>query len=87
MEKTYTSIGDLFTREEIEKAFNVFQEYGVMAVLADDEGKPVSSLNDRLKANVVTPEVMARIDKQTGQANDATYLCYVLQYGFAMTQG
>lgn len=62
------TIGQLFTKDEIKKAMKIVR----------DNPQP----NDLLKRDVLTPEVMARIDETTGQENNIDYLCYALQYAF-----
>lgn len=85
-EKKEIKIGDLFTDDELRAALKVIEEFRAMSVLASEIGAvPVLNLNDRLQAQVVTPAVMERINRETGQKNDPDYLCYVLQYAHTMS--
>lgn len=79
------TIADLFTEQELKKAF---------AIIAESERKksylggiPAQTLNDMLQREVVTPAVMQRINEKTGQENNTTYFCYVLQHAYTQTQG
>lgn len=56
---------DLFTRKEIEAAKSIVRKGGSATEIA---------------SAIVTPSVMQRIDKQTGQANDRRYMAYRLMY-------
>ena len=59
---------DVFTPEEVERAAEIVRE--------EDLGRLVS----RLKNEIVTEEVMARIDRETGQENDRRYMAYRLEW-------
>ena len=54
---------DLFTTKEVEAAKSIVRSGGSATQIA---------------AMVVTPKVMHRIDKQTGQTNDRRYMAYRL---------
>lgn len=56
---------DLFTRKEVEAAKGIVRGGGGA---------------DEIMATIVTPSVMARIDKRTGQTNDREYMAYRLMY-------
>lgn len=58
---------NLFTADEVRRAKDI--------VAKTDLGEV-----QRKMATIVTSEVMARIDKQTGQTNDRAFMCYALEY-------
>jgi hypothetical protein len=66
MTKTST-IGDVFTKAEIKKAQKLFAKC-----------KP-GEFNKRVVAEIVEP-AMPRINKATGQENDARYFGYLLEH-------
>jgi hypothetical protein len=66
MTKTST-IGDVFTKTEIKKAQKLFAKC-----------KP-GEFNKRVVAEIVEP-AMPRINKATGQENDARYFGYLLEH-------
>lgn len=57
---------DLFTENEVRKARKLLAE----------SSTPHSDILDQ----IVTPEVMARIDLATNQRNDRTYMAYRLEF-------
>lgn len=59
---------DLFTEEEVRRAKKIIAEA--------KEATP----HNRLRDEVVTEEVMQRIDQETGQQNDRNYMAYRLEY-------
>lgn len=70
MSKQYT-IKQLFTADELKRALDIFAA-----------SKP-GTFCDNVVREVVTPEVMARIDALTGQKNDARYMGYALEYAIS----
>lgn len=56
---------DLFTTKEVEAAKSIVRKGGGAPEIAE---------------SVVTPSVMHRIDKQTGQTNDRRYMAYRLMF-------
>lgn len=60
---------DLFTAEEVQRAKDI---------IATSRDTP--QISQRIHDEIVTDEVMKRIDKQTGQANDRKYMAYRLEY-------
>lgn len=59
---------DLFTVSEVRKAKNI---------LTNGNGAPA---HFRLMDEVLTPEVMRRIDNEAGLLNDRDYIAYRLEY-------
>lgn len=57
---------DLFTAAEVKAAKRILA------------AEPFAT--DRVRQEIVTPEVMARINRETGQANDRLYMTYRLIY-------
>lgn len=66
--KQYT-IGDLFTDAEVAKALGIYNQ------------APFGTFARRCAADVVTP-ALDRINKKTGQENDALYLAYMIEHSF-----
>ena len=62
---------DLFTRKEIESAKSIVRKGGSA---------------DEVASAVVTPSVMQRIDKRTGQTNDRRYMAYRLMHVAGQSQ-
>lgn len=60
---------DLFTEDEVSRARSV------IATSMD-----LRQRHQRLFDEIVTPEVMARIDAATGQANNRDYMAYRVEY-------
>lgn len=60
---------DLFTRDEVQRAKTI------LSSSMDSVQK-----NKRLRDEIVTDEVMERIDRETGQKNDRSYMAYRLEY-------
>ncbi len=59
---------DVYTHDEVNHAKRILNEL---------KGAPA---NDRLQAEVVTEEVMTRINQETGQENVRAYIAYRLQF-------
>ena len=60
---------DLFTRDEVQRAKDI--------IATSMDGAQVSS---RIRDEIITDEVMKRIDGETGQENDRRYMAYRLEY-------
>ena len=60
---------DLFTAAEVQRAKDI--------IATSMDGAQVSS---RIRDEIITDEVMKRIDGETGQENDRRYMAYRLEY-------
>lgn len=60
---------DLFTRDEVQRA------KGVIATSRDS-----AHASQRIRDEIVTEEVMERINHESGQENDRRYMAYRLEY-------
>ncbi len=60
---------DLFTRDEVQRAKDI--------IATSRDSVQVSS---RIRDEIITDEVMKRIDGETGQENDRRYMAYRLEY-------
>ena len=60
---------DLFTAEEIKRAKDI------IATSRDS-----AQASQRIRDEIVTDEVMKRINKESGQTNDRRYMAYRLEY-------
>lgn len=69
-------IGDIFTDAELRAATALYKKRDSL----------VGGFAARCKAEIVTPEVLARINDKTGQQNDALYLAYMLEYAISTAQ-
>jgi hypothetical protein len=67
-ERRNVSVGELFTEEELRRAVRLYNR------------SAVGHFNKDCVREIVTPEVVARINKLLGQENDAGYLAYVIEY-------
>lgn len=56
---------DLFTESEVKRARKIINKAALP--------------HKRIRNEILTDEVMARIDKQTGQTNDRRYMAYRLE--------
>jgi hypothetical protein len=70
----FRMIGEIFTMRELRAAGKLYAEC-----------KP-GEFNRRVVAEIVTP-ALPRINKTTGQENDARYLGYALEYAFDIAKG
>ena len=66
---TTKAIGEIFSKEQIEKAIKIYQEHGDMSVI------PIHS--------EITKPGIDEIDLRTGQKNDSMYLAYCLLFALA----
>lgn len=60
---------DLFTAEEIQRAKDIIKT-----------SRDAPHISQRIHDEIITDEVMARINKGTGQENDRKYMAYRLEY-------
>lgn len=60
---------DLFTRDEVQRAKTILSS-----------SMDTVQKNKRLRDEIITDEVMQRIDCETGQKNDRRYMAYRLEY-------
>lgn len=60
---------DLFTRDEVQRAKTILSS-----------SMDTVQKNKRLRDEIITDEVMQRIDRETGQKNDRRYMAYRLEY-------
>lgn len=60
---------DLFTELEVQRAKDI---------IATSRDTP--QISQRIFDEIITDEVMKRIDKETGQTNDRKYMAYRLEY-------
>jgi hypothetical protein len=67
------SISDLFTAEEIDRAFAMYES-----------AKP-GTFNKKVTDEIVRP-ALERINAKTGQENDPSYLGYMLEYVFSQAE-
>lgn len=72
---TNVKIGDLFTNDELQRAAKLYDR------------SVVGRFNENCVREIVTPEVVERINKQLGQENDARYLAYVIEYALMAGRG
>lgn len=81
-DKTIT-VGELFTREELDAAFDLIAKHFLQQALAVvGIEAPATGLTDKLVAEIIDP-AMPRIEKAAGQPCDAKYMAYVLQYAYS----
>ena len=60
---------DLYTEDEVKRAKDI------IATSRDS-----AQVSQRIRDEIVTDEVMERIDRETGQKNDRRYMAYRLEY-------
>lgn len=75
MPKKTVALGELFTDAEIKHAADLYAR-----------ALP-GTFCENVVREVITPDVMARIDKHLGQKNDARYFGYALEYAISQSQG
>lgn len=86
---TNITIGQMFTKEELKKAFKLIEDYfaSTVVITENNQADARPPLNDMLKKHILTPETMARIEALVGHENNADYLAYVLQYAYTQVAG
>ena len=60
---------DLFTEDEVQRAKTILKS-----------SHDSAQASQRIRDEIVTDEVMKRIDGETGQGNDRRYMAYRLEY-------
>jgi len=62
-------IDNCFTESEVQRARDIIKT-----------SRDSAQASQRIRDEIVTDEVMGRIDKSTGQKNDRAYMAYRLEY-------
>lgn len=73
-QRRVVALGDLFTDQEIKRAAELFER-----------AQPGTFCTTVVR-EVITPEVLARIDQRLGQKNDARYWGYALEHAMMQSQ-